>query len=221
MSHTHGRMVALHPASWIVPVALFVGALVCACTTTRLPDYPSQPLNALDSIETEAGLRVGVRPMWAPSELTEYFGTDLVVAGVLPVYVRVENHSEDATYLVRPDNFALRARADEIRPGTDYEARRRGPGDKTTRAGIAAFSVPLIVAGNVMVSRASEVQRNLEMKELRSRTVSPGQATAGFLYFSIAQMGLPSGELNLHLEVEQTMTGRKHAVDVPMEVAPR
>lgn len=222
MSQTHRRMVWPDRASWLVPVALFVGVLVCGCTTTRrLPEYPSQSLNSEDSIETEAGLRVGARPMSAPAELNQYFGTDLVVAGVLPVYVRVENHSEGATYVVRPDNFALHSRASEIPAGADFDARRRDSGDETTRTGIVAFSVPLIVAGNAMVSRSSEVQRNFEMKELMSRTVSPGQTTAGFLYFSIAQTGLPSGEFHLHLEVEQTMTGSKHAVDVPMEVAPR
>jgi hypothetical protein len=202
--------------------ALIVGALVCACATTpRLPDYPPQSLNAVDFIVTETGLRIGVRPMSAPNELVQYFGTDLIAAGVLPVYVRVENDGEDATYLVQPDRFSLRARAGEIRPGTNYDARQQDPGDETARAGVVAFSVPLIVAGNAMISRASEVQRNLEMKELRSRTVSPGHATAGFLYFSFAQMGLPNGELSLRLEVEQTKTGVTHAVDIPMEVAPR
>lgn len=214
----------LKPPIWgLGALACFVGILTCACTTPRLPDYPAEPSNLPVSVETETGLHIGLRPISSPDELTHYFGIDLLENGVLPIFVRLENHSDNATYLVRPDHFSLQARTQEIRPGTDYQARRLDSGDEITRAGVVSFNIPMIVAGNMRVSRASEVQRNLEMKQLRSRTVSPGRATFGFLYFSISKMGPPSANLGLtlRLEVEHTASGQKHAVHLPIEVAPR
>lgn len=147
-------------------------AVIAGCATP--PAYPSRTATACRSHETKEGLTVGIQPLFDKQELDQYFGTDLVSRGLLPVLVVAENDSGDASYLLSLTNCSLSQ-------GKGYGSEE----DLSSRN--YALIVPGGLIGAALVLDAQSKRVGMAVKELRDQTVSPGQTEQGFVYFSLPE----------------------------------
>ena len=64
--------------------------------------------------------------------------------------------------------------------------------------------VPLLVflpVGSAMVAKSNEMRHNFQAKELRTKTLSPGEHTKGFMYFQLPPKEPDQTQWSVGLEV--------------------
>lgn len=165
---------------WSPEVLLFslTLALVAGCATP--PAYPTRAAADCRAQATKEGLTIGIHPIFDKQEAEHYFGSDLLLRGLLPVLVVVENHSKDASYLLSMNNCSLSQ-------STGYGSKA----DLPSREGAALIPGGLI--GLAITCNAYNKRTGMAIKELRDQTVSPGQTEDGFVYFKVPTKGTAKG----------------------------
>lgn len=160
-------------------------------------------------------------------ELTKkYFGVDLIDKNLLAVHLIIRNDNPAVSYIVQPERITITKQG--------YNNVSDKPGSKSQSTG-ELVNVPVleaVVRGVLFgppaalgalhqyVSDASIVEENFEAKRLRTKTVDPGQQTAGFIYFNWEQVkALMAPELCIELTNLGTQTAQPHCVSVNLSRA--
>ena len=134
---------------------------------------------------TSGDVALAIEPMTDLNQIEQYFGTDLLKAGIYPVHVIVENRSSADSVLVSKEQFrvgSLESLGSSDPSRADVSTENAGQG--IAIVGAALISLPLIFIGAKMVSNAAEVKHNLVVKELQKHTLSKGMSCSGFVYFA-------------------------------------
>lgn len=185
------------------PVILTLGSMLSlgtGCSTIVLLPYKGKPVASYSNTVTRNGLSVAVHPITDTAELKRVFGANLLAWRVLPVFVVAENTNPSSSFLISKDLVSLRSKitAADLQEGQSKSAgngKMVASGKMVAVAGLGLaglvtlpLSLPLLCAGDKIVSDTSVIADNMVSQELQVSTVSPGKSVDGFVYFT-----LPSG----------------------------
>ncbi len=184
------------------------------------------------------GIRIDVDPFTDKARCETYFGFNALSAGVLILRVRVENESATDTWLFHKSQCKLTLR-DSLTSGETggvpnsegSEAAGGAAGGSGGAVGVtgtalaAGFLVvpgaivvafPLLLASDGMLSKESEIRRNLAERELVNKTLSPREAVEGFLYYRVAKARPASLRADLQVILTNTKDQRCITLQVPI-----
>ena len=198
----------------ILPILLLV-LVVSGCATGNPKSYSlsEQPASLLTK-EVD-GVRVSVDVVWDAHRSREYFGTDAVGMGIVPVFVNVENLSQPGSILVEKDGFkiTINAAADEnsaLRGDVKYKSTT---GEVMGVVGAVAVASPLILVSAMMISSADQVRHNFVDKEFRNQSLSSGRSAQGFVYCQIPDHGRPVRNIKILIPVRNLKTDQQTACE--------
>ncbi len=194
------------------------------CSTMKLPEHPVQPANYSPYSQIKDGLAVAIEPLTSSQESEKYFGTDLLSAGILAVFVTAENRGAPSSFLVTKEQFSLREGQAEV-----HEASRRdqlgseAAGQTINTVGalglviVPILALPLVFVGSKMTSDATVVKQNFAVKELQAKTLSSGEEIHGFVYFQLLPGHTGPGQWTVHLEAQDLNTKEVKSFDFTFE----
>lgn len=208
-----GQLIAL-----LLPFAL----VLSGCPTLHLPDYPVRTFESYSNTQVAQNVGVVVEPMTESEQIEHYFGTDLRAAGMLPVFILVENRG-GTSFLLSKERIGLVSEADDLpqvsQPGrTESEAPATAVGASSAPALLvgSAAAIPLILVSAKLGSDAKEINHNLVVKELRTRTLSPGADAKGFLYFSLPGTYTKLQQLRVRIPITEIPGGDVVTLEIPL-----
>jgi len=168
---------------------------VPAHSAQKFPDYPvRQPSDYSTSVRQDE-VSIGLVPIDSVQDQLTYFHTALSPKGFLPVLVVINNRSKSDSLLLDKGGISYGlGDYDEAAP------KENTAGQKAAFASTSfiPFVGPFIAMG--MAKDASEVKQNLVLRELQSRTLSPGETVHGFLYIPIPKKG-PRPKIHIQFPV--------------------
>jgi len=211
------------PLYRVLALTLSLAILQAGCSTMHLPNYEPQGYGHYKNSQVQDGLAVAIHPLTDKEESEKYFGTDLLSGNVLAVFVMAENQSPGANFLISNRQFSLRAEKQDYKGAATYEGSSETAGQATMLVGalllypVAVAVLPMLFAGAKMISDSTEIKRNFAVKELKTRTISPGEGTHGFVYFQLPANGAVPHRLSVHVEVQELKRKGPVVFDLPFE----
>lgn len=171
-----------------------------SCSAIELPQYKIEAIDTYEYRQSRDGLIIAIQPFTRKERSEEYFGADLLSERVLAVLILAENRSANSSYILSRDRLKLMP---EGVPPTEDVVRERLKPDRTSDAlafagsatlfggalfaPLAGVGLPLTFVGHKLRADANEIKYNLALKELYTRTISPGRVVSGFVYFKIPE----------------------------------
>ena len=193
--------------------------LAAACGGFRVTELDPAALQGTPTVEGQVVFRATIPSTEARRK---YLGVDPVSQGVIPVHLVCANHA-NTSFALLPD----RIRATPV--GT---ADSRAPSPRAhlmtptngLNVGLACVLIlvaiiPGLVVSGIFTKQAFDrdiVNWNYATKQLRSTTLSPGEAVAGLLYFDAADKAAPR-QLVLDVELLDLATRSARHVRVTTE----
>ena len=177
--------------------SIFVLSAVAAAQ--KFPEYPIRSAAEYSLCQTKNGIRVAIEPVSEVNKQKKHFGAKFGSQGFLPVLVILENASEGGSILLRRDLVTYGIEGDRSRGAAGEFSARSKTGEAVALAGFAAISIPTMVIGLKMIAAASDVKRNILVKELRSQTIAPGKSGSGFLYVPVGKPGAGKRKVILNI----------------------
>jgi len=166
------------------------------CATKVIPAYQAKSVSAYTLSHTKDGLSIAVYPITDEKESDKYFGTNLLEAGILAVMVMAENAAGGSSKTLSPENFSLN-RGDVSSSSTKVSGKfgKSPAGQGLSIVAPVIGGLPLLLVAASMMANATVVKHNLEQRAFRSKTLSAGKQTEGFVYFKLPDEKLESGEV--------------------------
>lgn len=200
--------------------ALLIALLAGGCSTMAIPKYTGGPGKGAQTQEA-LGLKVTADNFNDKQRAETYFRTNPHNDGIMIVYLRAENQSPDATWLVNEESMwlvdaagtALMNAHDQKVEG-DY-----GAADAVGIAGAAAISLPMMFAASKLGSDAMVEQKNFVDREWRNQTLSPGQNAEGFIYFKVGKAANLSQGVSLRLACLNTRNQQTNTITITIPIA--
>jgi len=196
----------------------------CA-SNTRVPEYSSASAATpvvsahVKAVEHE-GLKVTLDPFSDKARCETYFKLNAPAAGIVILHLRVENQSAETTWLVRKSQLHLvvAGSASALVEANTKQDTGAGEALAITGAALAGLATtPLFLAlGGSQIKHATTVQRNFTEKELRDRTLSPGQSEEGFIYYQLAKKN-SSFSGTLLFGASSTQNQQSNILQIPIE----
>jgi hypothetical protein len=177
-----------------IPILLGASSVIAAWLltsgcVTAFPDYPVQPAAHYAHHCEEDAVTLAVQAVTSASEQRKYFDTNLTRRHILPVFVVIENHNPETSVLVSKEDIGLHGGSSGA---SEEMLSSGGVGTGIQIVGLALLSIPINVIGGAIVADAENIKHNFRVKELTHQTVSPHEATAGFVYFALPGESTPS-----------------------------
>lgn len=166
-------LLSVSRGSAIAAAICLVFLFLAGCATP--PEYPQRATVDCSAHTTREGISVGVYPVFSEDELDNYFGTDLIDRGIVPVLVVVENHAPQGSVLISGDSCSSSQTS-----GADPKESLTSP---NTAVWASAAAGPVV--GTALALDAGSKRTSLSLKALRSQTVFPGRSGQGFVYLTI------------------------------------
>jgi hypothetical protein len=177
-----------------ISISIIFSLILGACTTpnAKVQYDPASPGNSAVSRQV-AGLEITVDPVFEKAQSEQYFKTDALDYGVLPVHIFIKNTTAKTSYLLQKQNFKLSLNSGAQTNQSAVDLRWSGTDKVIGGVAAAAFSPVLIaVAGSRLVSSRA-VQFNFAQAELRDQTLSAGGSAEGFVYFEVSKSAAGRG----------------------------
>lgn len=160
---------------------------LCGCTAHI--DFAKRPIGPVGTYTHKQelnGLQVAIDPMTNATEVAQVFGIDLLAKDMLPVLVVATNQNSTVSYVVSPERFTLLN--GQHASGRKSEAAGTG-GSEAAGWTVAVLGIgPTLIAAPFLVhsvDKALVINQNLRCQQLLQMTLSPGEGTYGFVYFTI------------------------------------
>jgi hypothetical protein len=199
---------------------------LCGCATPdHLPEYssaatPAAPGGSTVKTAESEGVTVSLEPFADKARCETYFALNAPAAGIAIFHLRVENHTADTTWLLRKAQCQLLVSGKDSSLGGANTARSTASGEAMALTGAALMglvSTPLLIGlGSHQVKQASTVQRNFTEKELRDKSLSPGQATEGFVYYQMPKKNAPF-QGTLQVSLVNTRNQQNNTLQIPID----
>jgi hypothetical protein len=165
--------------------ALLVMAIVLPLYAVRkYTDYPVRPVAEYPTKVTRANVTIAVEPVENLAEQKTYFNTDMTSQGFMPVFIVIQNDSILDSFLFEKANIGY--------------ARISSNSADAEVAKVRLFGGPSYV-------KSMAVQENMVKREIKSKTLSPGESVHGFLYIPVPKWN--GSRQKIHLQVPITKSG--------------
>ena len=200
------------------PVLLFsVSLLLNGCSTMHLPDYPVRSFQSYPNTKVDCNIGIIVQPLTNPEKIKQYFGTNLRSSDVLPVFVLVENHGS-TSFLLSKERIVLVSEVDDL-PQISHPDRTKSEILPITIGAVGmGDSILFTLISAKLGSDAKEINHNLVVKELRTKTVSPGADTKGFVYFSLPKTYNALDQLRVRISITEVPGENLRTIEIPLTV---
>ena len=185
--------------------------LLCALPTfgaQKFPDYPLRQAGDYGISSRQDDVTIGLDPVEAVPEQMTYFHTALSTSGFLPVFVVIHNASKADSLLLNKADISYASE------GSGDGPKETTAGEKASIVGVSAIPYVGILLAVGLVKNASEVKQNLILRELQSRTLSPGETMSGFLYIAVPKKG---PRAKLHIQFPIAWSGSDKRSDVSFD----
>jgi hypothetical protein len=195
-------------------LSMMMGA---GCGTMSIPPYAGGPAKYAQTRESQ-GLQVTADPFLDKERADTYFQIDPANRGVAIIFLRAENHSTNATWLLNEENMRLLDAAGNASMNAhdrgvkgDY-----GAANAVGWAGAAIGSFPMLFASGKLTSDAMVREKNFVDKEWHNQTLSPGQSAQGFIYFSSGTKTNWSNTKALRIDSLDTCSQQTNIIILPI-----
>ena len=215
-----------------LPVAGCLALLVTGCATTSV----QRPAATIEPKKLEIdGLMFMAQPMTDIAELKRTFKVNLLVKGVLPIKLTVENRNPSKSFTIDREKVLVMteksAGTNSARPGEiarDLSTYNVNKGQQLGGAVGASLAMPLVAvplfflvvaaspATGAVIDRAAEF--NLTGKEFYTRTLDPGRRAEGFVYFRLPKEGMLAGPCHVVAQVKNAVTGQITPFDLKVDL---
>ncbi len=165
-------------------IYVFFVLLALGGCANKFENYPNRVWSDFPSRTLSGGVALGAEPLFIAGESQKYFDKDLPAEGILPVFILIQNQSQDRTFLVTPEQFAIREAAAPIGK-EDVES--TGPGNNLIKTGGVLLSPAMMAIGLAVYWDAKNINSNFKRQLLQTQTIAPGESTSGFVYFKTEQ----------------------------------
>ena len=199
---------------------------LCGCgTPDHLPEYSNTATATTpggSTVKTDQGdaVIVSLEPFADKARCETYFALNAPAAGIAILHLRVENRSPDTTWLLRKAQCKLLLSGKDASLGDAKTAQSTASGEAMAITGAALLGLattPILIGlGSHQVKQASTVQRNFTEKELRDKSLSPGQATEGFVYYQMPQKNA-SFQGTLQVSLVNTRNQQNNTLQIPID----
>ena len=176
--------------------------------TTRLPDFPPPPPDKLIDFGDDR-LAFAAYPMTDLTEQKTYFGLDLTKAGILPIWLSATNRTASARFSIDCDDIRVSYDTRTVNEAERSYSTVDDTRDKNLEnagalgmaGGVVALPValPLMLLSADAMAKKDEIKRNLMVKQLYSRTLSPQQSAVGFIYAQLSKDSADIAKVRLTL----------------------
>ena len=195
-------------------VILLTTLLTVGCGNVQFSEYPVE-LQKDKCIQSEDGnITVYAELVNDKNACQKYFGTSLQSRQILPVFVYIQNTSENKTFLVEEDFFSFQGTS-KSSLNTDKEQSVVGT---AVFAGILAapiISLPIVaVVGGKAITDVARVEQNFYEKQFKRKTLSPGKEAHGFVYFNWSNDNLISEDMVLEITALDIQSSEKFKYQV-------
>ena len=173
------------------------------------------------------GLTLSVYPVANRSEVKQIFKVNLLDRGVLPVKLKAENHNASASFIIARDKVVVMNETTRTTnaPGQvakDFATWSQGKKVGTKLAVGAATGSPVIFLAIAMSPTPSEFvfkwdEEKLTGKEFVTRTLGPGQAAEGYIYFRYTKP-VTEGAYHVVSDVTDLTTGESLPFDFKLDL---
>jgi hypothetical protein len=163
-----------------------------------LPDYPARPAGEYVNKVVEAGLVLAAEPLEDAEQQKMYFNSRLSARGILPVFIVIQNNSTTDAYLFDKSAVGLGDGAEITGKGARKTASKLGSG------GLIDLT---------LIKEVTDVRENLMKKEVRSKTISPGSSTYGFIYVPVPT-DAPRKTTHLQVPLTNARTSESEVVNL-------
>lgn len=178
---------------------IFIYALwTCGCVASFEPEVHS--LGELrsglpTSKEVKSGLAVSVEEFVSANKSRHVFDADVAAHGILPLLVRVENHSTEP-YIVQRDQIRASLDGQALLPIYGKEAARQGAARNNVGRALVNtilwgplapyFGLPSMVASASHTRSVNkDIERHFEKMEFIDTVLKPGETSEGFAFFQL------------------------------------
>ena len=194
-----------------------VSLLLNGCSTMHLPDYPVRSFHSYPNTKVDCNIGIIVQPLTNSKEIKQYFGTNLRSSDVLPVFVLVENHGS-TSFLLSKERIVLVLEVDNL-PQMSHPDSTKSESLPIIIGILSLHDSSLFTLISAKLgSDAKEINHNLVVKELRTKTVSPGTDTKGFVYFSLPKIYNALDQLRLRISLIEIPGEKLRTIDIPLTV---
>lgn len=214
----------------ILPPLALCAVLLSSCTFASIepPEVPRISGVACRVHAEQSGLVVGIEPFDDQARLETYFGTDvLATEGILPMFVSVENRGTGGFLLEKsrislvhtwaaPTGRVVQEPTDQGALTLDSIGTEYGFDSPLDEA--LFFLSPLADAAQTQRAR-SVFEYNVREHLWLDRTVYPGGAHQGFVYFNVSEIGKGWG-LAVRVEAQAMPAGDAVEFVLPFSVSP-
>jgi hypothetical protein len=188
-------------------LALFVISLAALLHASQaFPDYPVRPVAEYRIRAEKADITVAVEAVEDVKDQKTYFDTELTSKGYIPVFVVIHNGSKDSSFIF--DKTKVTYNSTAVGNSALKQSSKGGVAIATVAASAMLLSPiygPAIFLGTAKLASASRIQQNYLSKDLKSKTLSPGGDTHGFMYIQVPKSG-PRDKINLSFPLANTGT---------------
>lgn len=191
---------------------------LAGCSTISIPPYSGEVSAAAQTRESQ-GLVVTADPLTDDARAREFFREDLKGIGAAVVYLKAENRSPDAAWLLRLEDMHLADASGAGGPDGHGEAIEGdfAAANAVGTAGAVLISFPMMFASAKLTSDALVKQKNYIDKEWRNQTLSPGQSAEGFVYFHVPPDDAWSTARSLRLDCLNVRNQQTLTLVVPLQ----
>jgi hypothetical protein len=165
--------------------ALALAVIATGCGTMKIPPYTGGFSNTALSLDSQ-GIVITAEPWTDSKKINKFFELDAQNRGLGIIYVRAENKSTDANWLLTEENCRL---VNTAWAGGDVQKQRiegeYGGASAVGWTGAVLVSPVMIGIAGKLLSDATIMERNMVDKEWRNQTLAPGHSAEGFFYFSV------------------------------------
>lgn len=210
---------------FLLLASVALAGLVGCGTPARLPEYSSAarmgsaPDSTIKTVESEAVI-VSVETFADKARCETYFALNAPAAGIAIFHLRIENRNPDTTWLLRKAQCKLLVSGQDSPLGNADTSRSTASGEAMAITGAALMglaSTPILIGlGSHQVKHATTVQRNFTEKELSDKTLSPGQATEGFVYYQMHKKNAPFRG-TLRVSLVNTGNQQNNILQIPID----
>jgi hypothetical protein len=209
---------------WIRLAAIILAGLVAAgCGHVEIQTHTPQNIDRYQYRVDKDGFRIVVDPFKEDTRLVTYFGCDLLSMGIYPLFVMMENHNaEDGFVLINDKVSLVKNSADAATKTTPESTDGIALHDNAIRNQAAAANVlttvsplflPVLPVAVIFASASSSrlrddaiIRRNLEDRQMPTKTLYPGGSVNGFLYFKIDKKDDVDGVQGVTLVIKNLRT---------------
>ena len=206
-------------------ISLYLSFTLTACgSSLMLPDARTAPLSALAQTIDKQGLSLTLDPWLDKGRTEKFFGFDARDSDVVILYLKAKNVASDSAFLLRTDHFKLAASANENPNSGNNLASGSGPGvgvvAGTLLGGafvLAPFiSLPFILVAMNKGDELNEIRGKIADNTFLNQSISPGQATDGFLYFKLASKQKLQQGASLIVDVTELRSQQTFQIEMPL-----